>query len=110
MKNWQTQIKKGYLDLCVLLIISANRKMYGFDLLNVLEKMGLAVKEGTMYPLLNRMTIEGLLASSWDMENLKGHPRKFYTLTDTGHRTLHLMQKEFEDMYKLYGEIKNGGN
>jgi len=109
MKNWQTQIKKGYLDLCVLLLIRAEKKMYGFQLLSSLTKWGIEIQEGTLYPMLNRMTVEGLLASNWDMENIKGHPRKFYALTANGCETLSAMQKEFEGMYRQYLEVKKGG-
>ena len=32
-ENWKTQIRKGYLELCILLLIKRHKKLYGFDLL-----------------------------------------------------------------------------
>src|SRR5437660_1271591 len=94
-ENWKTQIRKGYLELCILLLIKRQKKVYGFDLLEQLSKMSLEVKEGTLYPLLNRMSADGLLTAIWETENLKGHPRKFYSLTKDGVRLLNEMNEEF---------------
>lgn len=114
IKNWLVQIKKGYLDLCILSLIDVEKKAYGFQLITLLEKLEIPVKEGTLYPLLNRMTKEGLLASTWETENLQGHPRKFYSLTKLGKKSLLDMQDEFESMNQIYKkirtleEVKNG--
>ena len=112
-ENWKTQIRKGYLELCILLLIKRLRKVYGFDLLEKLSEVSLEVKEGTLYPLLNRMGADGLLAASWETENLKGHPRKFYSLTKEGSRFLEEMNAEFEEMvgiYKKLGKPEKGGS
>lgn len=103
--NWKTQIRKGYLELCILLLIKRQRKVYGFDLLERLSAASLEVKEGTLYPLLNRMSADGLLAAAWETENLKGHPRKFYSLTKEGLRFLSEMDHEFEQMVVIYRKL-----
>jgi PadR family transcriptional regulator, regulatory protein PadR len=100
--NWKTQIRKGYLELCILLLIKRHQRIYGFDLLEKLSEADLPVKDGTLYPLLNRMTVDGVLSSSWDIENVKGHPRKFYSLTKAGNRVLDEMSEEFERMFKIF--------
>ncbi len=101
LDNWKVQVKKGYLELCLLLIIRKNHRMYGLELLDRLSQFELAVKEGTLYPLLNRLTEEGLLHASWETENVKGHPRKFYALTPTGVQTLIDMETEFNKMVAI---------
>lgn len=106
--NWKTQIRKGYLELCILLIIKRERRVYGFDLLEKMAAVSLDVKEGTLYPLLNRMSTDGLLSSTWDTENLKGHPRKFYALTREGIRFLDELSDEFDQMIAIYTEVRNG--
>lgn len=106
--NWKTQIRKGYLELCILLLIRRLEKVYGFDLLEKLAESSLPVKEGTLYPLLNRMGADGLLAATWETENLKGHPRKFYSLTKDGRRILDEMHAEFDDMVAIYKKIGKG--
>ncbi len=103
--NWKTQIRKGYLELCILLMIKRHGRIYGFDLIEKLSEAGLPVKEGTLYPLLNRMTVEGPIAATWETEGAKGHPRKFYALTRDGSRMLLEMSVEFDRMIELYKEF-----
>ena len=43
----------------------------------------LVVSEGTIYPLLSRLTALGLVGSEW-VESDAGHPRKYYALTRAG--------------------------
>jgi PadR family transcriptional regulator PadR len=106
LDNWRVQVKKGYLEMCLLLVIRKNKRMYGLELLGALNDLELSLKEGTLYPLLNRMTEDGLLQSSWDTENLKGHPRKFYSLTKRGQQSLAEMESEFARMVELIGKVK----
>ncbi len=105
IENWKTQVRKGYLELCILLLIERHVRLYGFDVLDHMEKANLPIKEGTLYPLLNRMTTDGILASVWETESIKGHPRKFYSLTKDGKKFLAEMQTEFEKMALIYKQI-----
>ena len=101
LDNWKTQIRKGYLELCILLLIKKHKRIYGFDLLEKLHEADLPLKEGTLYPMLNRMSTEQVLATVWDTENVKGHPRKFYSLTDKGLQLLGEMQLEFKKIFSI---------
>lgn len=112
-ENWKTQIRKGYLELCILLLIRRQGRLYGFDLLEKLSNISMEVKEGTLYPILNRMSAEGVLSAIWDTENAKGHPRKFYTLTKEGLKFLDEMNLEFEHMISVFRQLeknKKGGS
>lgn len=105
-ENWKTQIKKGYLELCILLLIRRYERIYGFDLLSKLTEADLPVKEGTLYPLLNRMTADGYLKFAWETAELKGHPRKFYSLTKVGEIILDEMDEEFGRMVQIFKVLK----
>lgn len=102
LENWRTQIRKGYLELCILALIQKHKRIYGFDLIEKLKDVDLPLKEGTLYPMLSRMTQDGTLQAVWETENLKGHPRKFYSLTKQGTKALDEMQIEFEKMIQIY--------
>lgn len=106
VENWKTQVRKGYLELCILVLIKSSKKMYGFDILEKLSQVELEVKEGTLYPLLNRMAADGLLSSHWETENIKGHPRKFYSVTKNGEKLLDAMVEEFDRMVGIYKKLK----
>ena len=52
--DWKSQIKRGTLDFCILLMIR-QRPSYGYEIISTLEKYPiLAAKENTIYPLLRR--------------------------------------------------------
>ena len=106
LDNWKVQVKKGYLELCLLALIRKNKRMYGLEILDRLTVMELPLKEGTLYPLLNRLTDEGLLHSTWETENVKGHPRKFYALTKRGGQALEEMKDEFDKMVEIILKIQ----
>ncbi|HMQ11277.1 MAG TPA: PadR family transcriptional regulator [Oligoflexia bacterium] len=103
--NWKTQVRKGYLEMCILLVIQTHKSLYGFDLIEKLHTLDLNVKEGTLYPLLNRMSSEGILKTHWQTEGNKGHPRKFYALTAEGEAFLQMMQEEFGRMAKVFEQL-----
>jgi len=109
IKNWLTQIKKGYLDLCILSLIETKKKSYGFEIISLLSEVDVVIKEGTLYPLLSRMTKDGLLVATWHTEEVLGHPRKFYSLTKLGKVNLKKMKTEYQNLYETYDNIKEIG-
>lgn len=105
LENWKIQIKKGYLELCILSLIKKHESIYGLNLIEKLHTMGLNTKEGTLYPLLSRMTKEKILQAFWQTEGNKGHPRKFYQLTENGFSILSAMKKEFHTLVTLLNKM-----
>ena len=94
--EWRSQIKRGTLEFCVLLMI-ARGECYGYELISRLEKRPiLAAKESTIYPLLRRLLREGLLS------------RKYYTITEQGRRYLEAMGAEWDNLLSAINEIKGG--
>jgi PadR family transcriptional regulator PadR len=86
-ETWQEQIRRGTLDLAILLSVSSGPR-YGLAIIQHLEAFtDLVVAEGTIYPILARLTREGLLESTW-VEGEAAHPRKYYALTRLGTKRL----------------------
>jgi PadR family transcriptional regulator PadR len=84
-QNWEAQLRKGCLEMAILASLWKSR-LYGLEILRALsENSQLEVAEGTLYPILSRLKVEGLLQSEW-VEAEAGHPRKYYWLTATGRR------------------------
>ena len=106
LDNWKVQVKKGYLELCLLVLIRTKKRMYGLELLEKLAHLELPIKEGTLYPLLSRLTEEGLLTAMWETENVKGHPRKFYSLTKKGVKAADEMEEEFNKMIDILATLQ----
>ena len=81
--KWEVQLRKGCLELAILAALW-DGKLYGLEILRRLETDSeLIVSEGTVYPLLSRLKVLGLVRSEW-VESDAGHPRKYYTLTPAG--------------------------
>lgn len=82
-----TQMRKGFLVYCVLLICSKG-DVYSTDIIKRLHEAKLIVVEGTIYPLLNRLQKDGVLVHNWH-ESAKGPPRKYYRISNEGMQILH---------------------
>ncbi|HEY1803036.1 MAG TPA: PadR family transcriptional regulator [Terracidiphilus sp.] len=81
--RWEAQLRKGAVEMAVLASLWQGR-LYGLEIIRVVESRSrMALSEGTVYPVLNRLKAEGLLTSEW-VEAEAGHPRKYYSLTDGG--------------------------
>jgi len=91
ISKWSSQVKKGTLEYIVLLLL-ADKDQYGYELLGAIKECtSFEIAEGTIYPLLNRLKREGLIASEW-FEKESGVPRKYYTITEQGLDTLKSMR------------------
>lgn len=75
------QFKKGVLELMVLEAVRA-RDMYGYELVEEISGT-IDVKEGSIYPLLKRLTNERYF-ETYLRESMEGPPRKYYHLTASG--------------------------
>lgn len=76
-----TQFKKGVLELLVLLIVE-NEDKYGYEMVEEVSKI-VDVNEGTIYPILKRLTNENYF-ETYLKESNEGPPRKYYHLTVLG--------------------------
>ena len=70
--NVKSQMRKGILEYCTLLILQ-KRRAYVSDIIQSLKEAKLIVVEGTLYPLLSRLKNSGLLTYVWE-ESTQGPP------------------------------------
>lgn len=75
------QFKKGVLELSVLTMIG-RRDYYGYELVEEISKI-LEISEGTLYPILRRLTDEKYF-ETYLKESSEGPPRKYYKITKLG--------------------------
>lgn len=95
-----TQFKKGVLELIVLLSVSKH-DMYGYELIMEVSKV-VDVNDGTIYPLLKRLTNERYF-DTYLVESTEGPPRKYYKITELGLKHMHELEKSWE----LFSESVN---
>lgn len=89
----ESQFKKGVLELCVLALLDHN-DYYGYELVSKLSSE-IAITEGTIYPLLRRLKIDGLVTTYLE-ESSEGPTRKYYSLTTEGKKKLKSLRKEWD--------------
>ncbi len=95
--NWTVQVRKGVLELCILNAL-AERERYGYELVKTLVAIpGLGVTEGTLYPLLSRLRVQGYVSARLE-ESSEGPARKYYALTEEGRRMMHAMNDYLEEL------------
>ena len=88
----------------------AERERYGYDLVKtLLEIPGMGVTEGTLYPLLSRLRMQGLIASRLE-ESTSGPARKYYSLTREGRKVMGAMNNYLETLNEGAHRMKQGGN
>lgn len=106
MENKIKQLRKGILELVILGTLKDNR-YYGYSIIRkITDNQQIALNEGTMYPILSRLSKEGLVHSEW-VESRQGPPRKYYSLTIRGKETLKALSNEFERLVLLVNQTKS---
>ena len=102
------QFKKGVLELCVLVLLD-KQDCYGYELVQKISKQ-ITISEGTVYPLLRRLTKEGYF-TTYLKESLEGPPRKYYQLTNDGRSFLQTLLNDWREFSNGVNQlIKEGGN
>jgi PadR family transcriptional regulator PadR len=91
-ENLRLELRRGCLVVAVLAQLRTER--YGYTLRKALEDQGLAIDEGTLYPLLRRLESQGLLASEWREENKRN--KRFYRLSPQGELVLQKLLQEWQ--------------
>lgn len=89
-----SQFKKGVLELIVLLSVN-KRDMYGYELVLEVSKV-VDVNEGTIYPLLKRLTNENYF-KTYLKESKEGPSRKYYKITVLGKERLKTLKEGWQE-------------
>lgn len=106
IEKWKSQIARGTLEYCILLMLS-RKTYYGYEILQELSNYPmLASTESTIYPLLRRLQKEGYLQSVWQDSAEGLPPRKYYSLTQEGEEYLSEMTKEWTNLLNAISNLK----
>jgi PadR family transcriptional regulator PadR len=91
----RSQLLRGVLDLCLLAVIGEG-PAYGYEMTKRLRARGMStVGEGSIYPLLGRLERDGFVETRREASN-GGPPRKYYSLSPDGKRSLETGVGEWE--------------
>ena len=99
-----TQFKKGIVEMCILSVIKT-KDMYGYEVIESLARE-IDVNENTVYPILRRLTGQGLF-ETYEKQTNVGAPRKYYKITSLGLEKYHEYESEWktflQGVFKLLG-------
>lgn len=100
------QFKKGVLEICVLALVNRQDR-YGYELVKAISEQ-IEISEGSVYPLLRRLTKEGYF-TTYLQESTEGPSRKYYRLTTSGEEYLHRLVEEWKSFSLSVNEIIEEG-
>ena len=100
-ENLRLELRRGSLILGVLAAL--RKEQYGYTLRKTLGDQGMAIDEGTLYPLLRRLETQGLLVSEWREEDKR--KKRFYRLSGEGKVILKQLLAEWQSINSSLGGI-----
>ena len=93
--------------MCVLALVS-QRDFYGYELVETISKR-IEISEGTIYPILRRLTIEKYF-ETYLKESSEGPPRKYYKMTSIGRKETEKLLGEWKKFSEDVNFIIKGGS
>jgi PadR family transcriptional regulator, regulatory protein PadR len=100
-ENLRQELRRGSLPLAVLAALRTEH--YGYTLRKTLADHGMAIDEGTLYPLLRRLETQGLLVSQWREEDKRN--KRFYRLSPDGRLILKQLLVEWKSIHASLEDI-----
>jgi PadR family transcriptional regulator PadR len=100
-ENLRQELRRGSLPLAVLAALRTEH--YGYTLRKTLADHGMAIDEGTLYPLLRRLETQGLLVSQWREEDKRN--KRFYRLSPDGKLILKQLVIEWKSIHASLEDI-----
>lgn len=96
----------GTLDMLILKTLN-RRSMHGYGIALSIKRQSddvLTVEEGSLYPALQRLLVQGWVKAEWKMTETNRRAR-YYTLTAAGRKQLGLELSQFEQIIAAIGRV-----
>jgi PadR family transcriptional regulator, regulatory protein PadR len=103
---YSKELLKGTLSVIVLKLLSERERMYGYEMYQQVKELSdgkILLKDGSLYPALQKMTSDGLL--SFKEESVGGRTRKYYYLTKKGQKEKVVHVDEVKDFINTINKI-----
>ena len=96
----------GTLDMLILKTLS-RAQLHGYGIALSIKRLSqdfLTVEEGSLYPALQRLLVQGRVKAEWRKTETNRRAR-YYTLTVAGRRQLGVERSQFEQMIAAIGLV-----
>jgi len=102
----KTDLLPGTLDMLILKTLSRGA-LHGYGIAQSIKLASddvLTVEEGSLYPALQRLLLQGWVKAEWKMTDNNRRAR-FYTLTAAGHKQLSHELSQFDQMIAAISRV-----
>jgi PadR family transcriptional regulator, regulatory protein PadR len=97
----------GTLDMLVLKTLSSGGVLHGYGIaehIRTVSEEVLRVEEGSLYPALQRLEMQGLVDSEWG-QSANNRRARFYRLTREGRKALGDAEASFDRVIEAIGRV-----
>ena len=98
----------GTLDMLILKSLTRG-VMHGYGIAEHIRQLSdevLKVEEGSLYPALQRLQLQGLIASDWG-HSVNNRRARYYRLTAAGRKQLGIAESGFSRLIQAIGRVMN---
>jgi transcriptional regulator len=102
----KTELMPGTLDMLILTTLR-RAPLHGYAIAQSIKRISddvLTVEEGSLYPALQRLLLQGWVKAEWRKTETNRRAR-FYTLTAAGRKQLGLEVSQFRHMVAAIGRV-----
>lgn len=110
MASEKTELVKGTLEMLVLRVL-ARGEMHGWGIAERIKAWShdvLTVEEGSLYPALSRLEMQGLVKGEWRTSE-NNRRAKFYTLTKAGVKELEREKQNWDRVVLAIANVMQAG-
>lgn len=103
---YSKELLKGTISVIILNLLEKNGRMYGYEISQRVKELSdekIVLKDGSLYPALQKMTKDGLL--SYKEEYIGKRVRKYYYLTPLGKEKNVFLLEELKDFMLTLNKI-----
>ncbi|NJN28257.1 MAG: PadR family transcriptional regulator [Cyclobacteriaceae bacterium] len=103
---YSKELLKGTLSAIILNLLTENNRMYGYEIFQKVKELSdekILLKDGSLYPALQKMTKDGLL--SFEEEYIGKRVRKYYFLTAKGEMEKVRYLEELKDFLTTLNKV-----
>lgn len=103
---YSKELLKGTISAIILKLLSEQERMYGYEIFMKVKELSdgkILLKDGSLYPALQKMTHDGLL--SFKEEEVGGRVRKYYYITKAGKKEKAVFVAELKDFMTTMNRI-----
>jgi PadR family transcriptional regulator, regulatory protein PadR len=105
----KSDLMPGTLDMLILKTLT-RAPQHGYGIALTIKRVSedvLTVEEGSLYPALQRLLLQGWVKAEWKMTETNRRAR-FYALTAAGKKQLGLEVTQYEQMIAAIGRVLKG--